>query len=41
MKRQKTIEQKLDCEFTGNDPVKGEFNVFKAIKKLFKHIKQL
>ena len=40
MKRQKAIEQKLDCEFIGNDPVKEEFNVFKAIKKLFKHVKQ-
>ena len=40
IKRQKTIEQKLGCKFIRIDPDKENFDVFKAINKILKYIKQ-
>ena len=36
IKRQKTIEQNLGCKFIRIDPEKENFDVFKAINKIFK-----
>ena len=36
IKRQKTIEQNLGCKFIRIDPDKENFDVFKAINKIFK-----
>ena len=40
IKRQIEIEQKLGCKFIRIDPDKENFNVFKAINKIFRCIKQ-
>ena len=39
IKRQKTIEQKLGCEFLRIDPDKDDFDIFKAVNEIFKYIK--
>lgn len=39
-RRQKVIEQKLDCKFIIIDPDEEEFDIFKASNEKFKHIKQ-
>ena len=40
IKRQKSIEQKLDCMFIRIDPDKEDFDIFRAINEVFRHIKQ-
>ena len=41
IKRQKAIEQELDCKFTKVDADKEDFDIFKTINEVFRHIKQL
>ena len=41
IKRQKAIEQKLGYKFIRIDPDKEDFHIFKAIKGMIRHIKQL
>ena len=41
MKRQKAIEQELDCKFIRIDPDKEDFDIFRTINEIFRHIKQL
>ena len=41
IKRQKAIEQELDCKFTKVDSDKEDFDIFKTINEVFRHIKQL
>ena len=41
MKMQKAIAQKLGCKFNRIDPDKEDFDIFRAIKEVFRHIKQL
>ena len=36
----KTIEQKLGCTFIRTDPGKEDFDVFKIVSEIFRHIKQ-
>ena len=40
MKRQKAIEQELDCKFITIDPDKKDFDIFRTINEIFRHIKQ-
>ena len=40
MKRQKAIEQELDCKFIIIDPDKKDFDIFRTINEIFRHIKQ-
>ena len=40
IKRQKSVEQKLGCEFFRIDPDKEGFDIFKAINEIFRYIKQ-
>ena len=40
IKRQKAIEQELDCKFTKIDSDKEDFDIFKTINEVFRHIKQ-
>ena len=40
IKRQKGIEQKLSCKFIRIDPDKDDFDIFRAINEIFRHIKQ-
>ena len=40
IKRQKAIEEKLDCKFIRIDPDEENFNVFKAQNEVFRHIKK-
>ena len=40
IKRQKVIEQRLGCDFIKTDPDKEDFDIFKAINEIFRHIKQ-
>ena len=39
IKRQKAIQQELDCKFIKSDADKENFDVFKAINKIFRYIK--
>ena len=39
IKRQKAIEQELDCKFTKIDSDKEDFDIFKTINEVFRHIK--
>ena len=39
-KREKAIEQELVCEFIRINSDKEDFDIFKAISKIFKYIKQ-
>ena len=40
IKRQKPIEQKLVCKFIRTDLDKEDFDIFRTINEIFKHIKQ-
>ena len=40
IKGQKAMEQELGCKFTKNDPVKEDFDIFKTVNEIFRHIKQ-
>ena len=40
-KCKKAIAQKLGCKFNRIDPDKEDFDVFRAINEVFRHIKQL
>ena len=40
IKRQKAIEQEADCNFIRIDPDKEEFDIFRAINKIFRCTKQ-
>ena len=40
IKRQRAIEWKLGCNFIRIDFEKKEFNIFKAINEIFRHMKQ-
>ena len=40
IKRQKSIEQELACKFIRIDPDKEDFDIFRAINEIFRHIKQ-
>ena len=40
IKRQKAIEQELRCKFIRFDPDKEDFDIFRAINEIFRHIKQ-
>ena len=40
MKRQKAIEQELDCKFIIIDPDKKDFDIFRTINEIFRHMKQ-
>ena len=39
IKRQKVIEQKLECKFIRIDPDKEDFDIFRAIIEIIRHIK--
>ena len=39
VERQKAIEKELDCKFIRINPDEENFNIFKAINKIHKHIK--
>ena len=38
IKRQKAIEQELDCKFRRIDPDKENFGIFKTINETLKHL---
>ena len=38
-KKQKAIEQELACKFIRIDPDKEDFDIFRAINEIFRHIK--
>ena len=40
IKRQKAIEKELGCRFIRIDPGKEDFDIFRAISEIFRHIKQ-
>ena len=40
IKRQNAIEQELDFKFIRIDPDKEDFDIFRAINEIFRHIKQ-
>ena len=40
IKRQKVIEEKLDCTFIRIDPDEENFNIFKAQNEIFRYIKK-
>ena len=40
IKRQKTLEKELSCEFISNSPDEKDFNIFKAKNEIFRHIKE-
>ena len=40
-KNQKAIQQGLDCKFIRIDLYKEDFDIFRAINEIFRHIKQL
>ena len=40
IKRQKAIDQERGCKFIRIDPDKEDFDVFRAINEIFRHIKQ-
>ena len=40
IKRQKAIKQELGCKFIRIDRDKKDFGIFRAISKIFRHIKQ-
>ena len=40
IKRQKSIEPELGCNFIRIDPDKEDFDIFRAINEIFRHIKQ-
>ena len=40
IKRQKAIEQELGCKFIRIGPDKEDFDTFKTVNEIFRHIKQ-
>ena len=40
IKRQKTMEHELSCDFIRNSPDKEDFNIFTTINEIFRQIKQ-
>ena len=40
IKRQKVIEQELGCKFVRIDPDKEDFDIFKTVREIFRHVKQ-
>ena len=40
MENQKATQQELGCKFMRLEPGKEEFHIFRAINKIFRHIKQ-
>ena len=40
IKRQKAIEQELDCKFIRIDPDKEDFDIFRAINEIFRQFTQ-
>ena len=40
IKREKAIEKEIDCEFIRINPDKEDFNSFKAINEIYRHIKE-
>ena len=40
IKKQKAIERELRCKFIRIDPEKEDFDIFKSINEIFRHIKQ-
>ena len=40
LKRQKTIEQEFDCKLIRIDPDKEDFDIFRVINEVFRHIKE-
>ena len=40
VKRQKAIKQEIGCKFIRIDPEKEDFDIFRAINEIFRHIKQ-
>ena len=40
LKRQRSIEQKIDSKFIRIDPDKEDFNIFRAPSEIYRHIKQ-
>ena len=38
IKRQKAMEQELGCDFIRIDPDKKDFDIFRAIYQIFRHI---
>ena len=40
IKRQKVIKQELGCKFIRIDPDKEDFDIFRAINEILRHIKQ-
>ena len=41
IKRQKSIEQEFVCKFIRIDSGKGDFDLFKTVNEIFRHINQL
>ena len=41
IQRQKALERELDCVFIRINPDATEFNIFKEINKIYRHIKKL
>ena len=41
IKRQKTVEEELSCKFIRIATNKEDFDIFRAINEIFRHIKQL
>ena len=40
IKRQKALEKELSCEFISVNPDEEDFNIFKAINEIHRHIKK-
>ena len=40
VKRQRLMEQELDCKYIRIDTDKEDFDIFRAINEIFRHIKQ-
>ena len=40
IKRQKAIAQELGCKFIRINPDKEDFDIFKTVSEIFRHIKQ-
>ena len=40
IKRKKAVEKELGCKFIRIDPDKEDFDIFKTVNELFRHIKQ-
>ena len=38
--KQEALERELDCVFIRTNPDKKDFNIFKEIKKIHRHIKK-